>query len=199
MDILINNAGVLPSPVRETTKDGYELAFGTNHLGHFLLTNLLLDLLKAAAPSRIITVSSVTHKGTEINEDDLQMEKAYDPWKSYGRSKLANILFTRELSKRLEGTGITANSLHPGVVGTNILRSFSYLQFAMYWLNFTLKSAKSGAQTTIMLAVDSDLETVTGRYFCDCAIANESDEAKDDEKAKWLWKESERLTKLMDK
>lgn len=199
LDILINNAGVLPSSTRETTKDGLELGIGTNHFGHFLLTNLLLDVLKAAAPSRIITVSSVMHKWYKINKDDLQMEKTYDAFKSYEQSKLANILFTRELARKLEGTGVTANSLHPGVIATEITRSFSYLQFLYNSLPFTLKSPKSGAQTTIMLAVDPDLENVAGRYFSDCALDNESDDAKDDEMAKWLWKESERLTQLKTK
>lgn len=107
---------------RELTKDGLEMQIGTNHFGHFLLTNLLLPMLKESAPARIITVSSLAHKFGEINRDDLQLENSYTRWGAYGQSKLANILFTRELAKRLEGTKVTANSLHPGAVSNKANR-----------------------------------------------------------------------------
>lgn len=113
LHILINNAGVMACP-KSYTADGFELQFGTNHLGHFLLTNLLLDLLKKAAPSRIVIVSSIMHRIGFIKRNDLMREQRYWKWFVYGQSKLANILFARELSKRLEGSGVTANSLHPG-------------------------------------------------------------------------------------
>lgn len=114
LHILINNAGVMACP-RALTKDGFEMQLGTNHLGHFLLTNLLLDLLKAATPSRVVVVSSILHRIGQINTNDLNSEKSYSKWFVYGQSKLANILFAQELAHRLEGTGITVNSLHPGV------------------------------------------------------------------------------------
>jgi NAD(P)-dependent dehydrogenase (short-subunit alcohol dehydrogenase family) len=113
LHILINNAGVMACP-KSQTKDGFEMHMGTNHLGHFLLTNLLLDLLKAGTPSRVVVVSSLFHIFGKIRQDDFMAEKFYFRWFAYGSSKLANILFTRELAKKLEGTGVTVNSLHPG-------------------------------------------------------------------------------------
>jgi NAD(P)-dependent dehydrogenase (short-subunit alcohol dehydrogenase family) len=114
LHILVNNAGVMACP-KALTKDGFEMQLGTNHLGHFLLTNLLLDLLKASSPSRVVVVSSVLHRLGRIKKEDLMSEKSYWKWQVYGQSKLANILFTNELAKRLEGSGVTANSLHPGM------------------------------------------------------------------------------------
>lgn len=113
LHLLINNAGVMMCP-KALTKDGFEMQIGTNHLGHFLLTNLLLDLLKASAPSRIVNVSSAGHTMSDINKDDLMSEKSYSKLKAYAQSKLANVLFSTELAKKLEGTGVTVNSLHPG-------------------------------------------------------------------------------------
>lgn len=121
LDILINNGGVMRCP-KGVTKEGIETQLGVNHVGHFLLTNLLLDLLKSSSPSRIINVSSLAHTRGEINVTDLNSEKSYDPSKAYSQSKLANILFTRELAKRLEGTKVTVNALHPGVVDTELMR-----------------------------------------------------------------------------
>lgn len=115
LDILICNAGIMAIP-RGVTENGFEMQFGVNHLGHFLLTNLLLDMLKASAPSRIIVVSSSVHRIGKIYKEDLMSERSYWRWCAYGQSKLANILFVRELAKRLEGTGVTANSLHPGKI-----------------------------------------------------------------------------------
>lgn len=122
LHILINNAGVMACP-KALTKDGFELQIGTNHMGHFLLTNLLLDLLKQSSPSRVVVLSSLFHWYGRINKEDLNSEKSYWKWISYGQSKLANILFTRELSRKLEGTGVTANVLHPGVVKTELMKS----------------------------------------------------------------------------
>src|SRR5215203_1440131 len=119
LDVLINNAGVIRSK-RVATADGIEMTFAVNHLAHFLLTNLLLDLLKATAPSRIVNVSSGEQRNGTIDFDDLQAEKGYKTAKAYGQSKLANVLFTYELARRLEGSGVSANRLHPGVVGTNL-------------------------------------------------------------------------------
>jgi retinol dehydrogenase 12 len=126
LHILINNAGVMACP-KAMTKDGFEMQIGTNHMGHFLLTNLLLDLLKQTAPARIVNVSSLFHWYGRINRDDLNSEKSYWRWIAYGQSKIANILFTRELARRLEGTGVTANSLHPGAVRTELMRDVDLL------------------------------------------------------------------------
>ena len=127
IDILINNAGVMALPKRNLTKDGFEMQFGTNHLGHFLLTNLLLDRIKEAPSARIVNVSSAAHRQGKMDFDNLNSEKSYVPWVAYGTSKLANILFTRSLAKRLEGTNVTANSLHPGVINTELARHLSLL------------------------------------------------------------------------
>jgi NAD(P)-dependent dehydrogenase (short-subunit alcohol dehydrogenase family) len=122
LHILINNAGVMACP-KAKTRDGFEMQIGTNHMGHFLLTNLLLDLLKQSAPARVITVSSLFHMYGRINREDLNSEKHYWRWIAYGQSKLANVLFSRELAKRLEGTGVTSNSLHPGAVNTELAKN----------------------------------------------------------------------------
>lgn len=194
LHILINNAGVMAVNDRETTADNLEMQIGTNHFGHFLLTTLLLDMIKASAPARIITVSSVGHWPGKIHRNDLQMEKSYSKWSAYFQSKLANILFTRELAKRLEGTGVTANSLHPGAVRTELARHLTVMSVLLKPFFLFYKTPKSGAQTSIMLAVDPDLANVTGRYFADCKIANESAAAKNDEDAAWLWGISEKIT-----
>ena len=120
IDILVNNAGVMALPERKLTKDGFEMQFGTNHLGHFLLTNLLLDRIKEAPSARIVNVSSVAYKMGPIKMDDLNSEHSYTSWGAYCQSKIANILFTRALSKRLEGTNVTANALHPGAIFTGL-------------------------------------------------------------------------------
>lgn len=127
LHILINNAGVMAISERQTTKDGLEMQIGTNHFGHFLLTNLLLDVIKDSAPARIINVSSNAHLFGKIHRNNLQMETSYASFKAYFQSKLANILFTRELAKRLKGTGVTVNSLHPGVVRTNLVNNLSFV------------------------------------------------------------------------
>lgn len=124
LDILINNAGVMRCP-RTLTKEGIEMQLGVNHMGHFLLTNLLLDTLKASSPSRIVVVSSLAHTRGEINITDLNSEKSYDPGTAYKQSKLANVLFTRELAKKIQGSGVTVNALHPGVVDTELMRHMS--------------------------------------------------------------------------
>lgn len=132
LHILINNAGIMACP-KSQTRDGFELQIGTNHMGHFLLTNLLLDLMKQSAPARIINVSSLYHVFGRINKSDLNSDKHYWRWFAYAQSKLANILFTRELAQRLEGTGITVNACHPGAVNTELTRNldcFSRLLFS---------------------------------------------------------------------
>lgn len=126
LHILINNAGVMACP-KALTRDGFEMQIGTNHMGHFLLTNLLLDLLKQSSPSRIVILSSMFHWYGRINKEDLNSEKSYWRWAAYGQSKVANILFARELAKKLAGTGVTANSVHPGAVKTGLTRDIDWI------------------------------------------------------------------------
>ena len=136
IDILINNAGVMACP-HSKTEDGFEMQFGVNHLAHFLLTNLFLDRLKEAPSARIVNVSSLAHVMGSMNFDDLNWEKSYDRWQAYGQSKLANILFTRSLAKRLEGTNVTVNSLHPGSIATELQRNVEGFHLMVCWLLYT--------------------------------------------------------------
>lgn len=193
LDILINNAGVFGVP-QSYTKDGFETHMGVNHLGHFLLTNLVLDLLRASAPSRIIIVSSDMHANGSILKHDLMLENSYNKFKAYSNSKLANVLHGRHLAKLLEGTGVTVNVLHPGFVNTEAGRHnpilFTLMTYAMF---FRCKTVNEGVQTQIMLACDPELINVTGKYFVDCEEQLPSKEASDDELAEWLWNRSMEL------
>lgn len=197
LHILINNAGVMMCP-KSYTKDGFEMQFGTNHLGHFLLTHLLLDLIKASAPSRIINVSSSAHKFGDIERDNLMGEKSYGRVKAYGQSKLANVLFSRELSKKLAGTGVTVNSCHPGAVKTELQRHIHPIITHVIGPLFEpfFKTPWEGAQTQIRMAVDPSLENVTGKYFADCEEAATSKHATNDDTATWLYEKSLELVKL---
>lgn len=187
LNILINNAGVMVCPYGKTA-DGFEMQIGVNHMGHFLLTYLLLDLIKRSAPSRIITVSSMAHSWGTINLEDINSEKGYDKRRAYAQSKLANVLFTRALAKRLEGTGVTAYSLHPGVVQTDLWRHLNGpQQFVMKMVSPFTKTSAQGAQTTIYCAVEPTLENESGGYYSDCAPASCSAAGKDDELAQKLW------------
>ncbi|XP_023177896.2 retinol dehydrogenase 12-like isoform X2 [Drosophila hydei] len=200
LHILINNAGTF-SGTRRLTKDGFEMQLGVNHLGHFLLTILLLDLLKKSSPSRIVNVSSIAHTIGKINVDDLNSEKSYDGGAAYYQSKLAIVMFTRELAKRLAGTGVTVNSLHPGVVDTEILANYNVAQNRLIRYNVIkpilwpfLKTPKSGAQTTIYAAIDPGLNDVTGQYFSDCKPKEVAKLAKDEKVIQFVWQESEKWT-----
>jgi NAD(P)-dependent dehydrogenase (short-subunit alcohol dehydrogenase family) len=196
LHILVNNAGIMACP-KGKTKDGFELQLGTNHLGHFLLTNLLLDLLKSASPSRVVVVSSLAHEWASLDREDLMSDHSYSRVGAYYRSKLANNLFTYELSKKLQGTGVTANCLHPGLVVTEITSHLG--MFAVVRRFFEpletqiLNTPKEGAQTSICLAVDPDLAEVSGKYFVDCKEAKASSDSTNNELAEWLWKKSEEL------
>lgn len=197
LDILVNNAGVL-TPLQRTS-DGYEMNFGVNHLGHFLLTNLLLDLLKASAPSRIIVVASSLYKIGRIKKDDINSEKSFDgTWKSYANSKLCNILFTRELSKRLQGTGVTCNALCPGPVNTDAGRYLN--SFTKFFLDPIMKylynSPEIGCQAIIMLAVEPSLSQETGGYY-EQLQKNEPSLGREDNEL-WLWEKSVELTKIQE-
>ncbi|XP_029935168.1 retinol dehydrogenase 12-like isoform X2 [Myripristis murdjan] len=187
LNILINNAGVMVCPYGKTA-DGFEMQIGVNHMGHFLLTYLLIDLIKRSTPARIINVSSMAHAWGSINLEDINSEKRYDKRAAYGQSKLANVLFTRSLAKRLEGTGVTVYSLHPGVVQTDLWRHLSGPeQFVMKIVSPFTKSSIQGAQTTIYCAVEPTLETESGGYYSDCAPASCSAAASDDNMAQKLW------------
>ncbi|XP_038653720.1 retinol dehydrogenase 12-like isoform X2 [Scyliorhinus canicula] len=174
LHILINNAGVMMCPYLKTA-DGFELQFGVNHLGHFLLTYLLIDLIKQSAPSRIINVSSSAHKMGSIHFDDLNSEKSYNSVKAYAQSKLANIMFTRELAQKLKVRTNLARHLNPAArFGLAMLRPFT-------------KSPSTGAETSIYCAVADGLEEETGQYFRDSELTASSPAAHDDEKSKRLW------------
>ncbi|XP_043065808.1 retinol dehydrogenase 12 [Drosophila bipectinata] len=200
LDLLINNAGVMACP-RSLTADGFEQQLGVNHLGHFLLTNLLLDRLKQSAPSRIVVVSSAAHLLGRINRDDLMSEKKYSKFLgAYSQSKLANILFTRKLATMLKDTGVTVNCCHPGVVRTELNRHFSgpaWMKSALEVLSiYLIKTPKAGAQTTLKLALDPSMEGSTGGYYSDCIRWPLVPWARSTDTADWLWRESEKLVGL---
>ncbi len=197
LDVLLNNAGGVFIG-RQTTVDGYERTFTINHLAPFLLTNLLLDRLKADAPARIITVSSMAHQGQRIHLDDLNQERrGYSAWRAYGESKLANILFTYALARRLAGSGVTANTLHPGFVATNFARNNGPLwQFFMTLARPFAISPQRGAQTSIYLASSPEVATVSGRYFVKCKPAHSSSASTDVDAEEGLWRLSEQMTGL---
>ena len=202
IDILINNAGVMACPLTRT-EDGFEMQLGTNHLGHFLLTNLLLPLVQSAGPgSRIITVSSMAHEFAQMQWEDLNWEKTpYSAFGAYQQSKLANVLFTVELARRLEGTGVSAYCLHPGVIGTDlgrhIIDSYGILARVGALLTWPfLKSVEAGAQTTIYCSVEETIAGHTGRYYSDCRERVLRPHASNIQDAQKLWMESETLTGL---
>jgi NAD(P)-dependent dehydrogenase (short-subunit alcohol dehydrogenase family) len=196
LHILINNAGVY-LPKHTVTEDGLEATFATNHLGHFLLTNLLLDLLKGNAPSRIINVTSSAHQGYKINFDDLQSEKKYSAFHAYGQSKLANILFTYQLAKKLEGTGVTANCLHPGVVRTGFGKDQGGLfSIAVRIISPFMMSPEKAARAAVYLATAPELENVTGKHYTKGKEERSSKESYDEPTAERLWQESSKLTGL---
>jgi NAD(P)-dependent dehydrogenase (short-subunit alcohol dehydrogenase family) len=197
LHVLINNAGLILSQ-RTETREGFETTFGVNHLGHFLLTDLLLDRIKASAPARIINVASRAHRSARkgLDFDDLQLTRRYSGMQAYARSKLANIYFTRELARRLEGTGVTVNALHPGVVATRFSLDGDDKGIIAWFYRFgrpLLRSSEKGAQTSIYLASSPDVEGVTGKYFADSKEAEPTAIAQDDEVARLLWQASEAL------
>lgn len=192
--VLVNNAG-LTIGERVTTVDGLETTFAVNHLGYFLLTGLLVDTLKASAPSRIVSVASQAHLRGSMHWDDLQGERGYNGWTAYCQSKLANVLFNVELARRLEGSGVTANCLHPGVVATNFAaKGPAIIHWVFKLARPFLTTPADGAKTTIYLASSDEVEGVSGEYFDKCRIAPTSAEARDPEAAKRLWAISEELT-----
>ena len=196
LHLLINNAGVYLTK-RSETEDGLESTFAVNHLGPFLLTSLLVDILKASAPSRIVNVTSDAHKGARVNFDDLQGERKFSGWQAYGQSKLAMILYTRGLAKKLEGTGVTVNSAHPGVVRTNFAKNNGGLvMLGFRFLGMFFISPESAAKRILYVATSPDLEGVTGKYFTKMHEVKSSQESYDDDSARRLWQISEQLTRL---
>jgi NAD(P)-dependent dehydrogenase (short-subunit alcohol dehydrogenase family) len=194
LHVLVNNAGVIP-PTRETTVDGLEMQFAVNHLAYFLLTNLLLDRLAAGAPSRVVNVSSGAHQGGTIDFADLQSERRYDPVRVYGRTKLANVLFTYELARRVRAAGITANCLHPGVVATRLLADYMKAPMVDGAIASTFgESAEQGSETSVHLAASPEVEGVTGRYFVGRKETRSSPASYDERLQRRLWEESARLT-----
>ncbi len=197
LDVLINNAGLVQTQYR-LTENGFETTFGVNHLGHFLLTTLLVDHLRASAPARVVVVASRAHQGARdgLDFDDLQSERLYRPITAYNRSKLANIYFTRELARRLAGTGVTANSLHPGFVASRLGRDGdggTAGAVVMVLARPFAISPTRGARTSIYLASSPAVATTTGEYFAHCRPAKPARIATDDAAARRLWELSEAL------
>lgn len=195
LDVLLNNAGAWFT-TRQTTVDGYERTFALNHLAPFLLTHLLLDVLTASGPARIITVASMAHNGQRLNLDDVNnASRPYQGLRVYGESKLANIMFTYALARRLSGTGVTANTLHPGLVSTGFGKNNGA---AMRWLMalyaLVAISPEKGAQTSIYLASSPEVADVTGKYFIKEKPARSSAVSYDEQAQERLWAISEQMT-----
>ncbi|XP_019823543.2 retinol dehydrogenase 12 [Bos indicus] len=186
LHILINNAGVMLCPYSKTA-DGFETHLAVNHLGHFLLTHLLLGRLKESAPARVVNLSSVAHHLGKIRFHDLQGDKYYNLGSAYCHSKLANVLFTRELAKRLKGTGVTTYAVHPGIVRSKLVRH-SFL-LCLLWRLFSpfLKTTWEGAQTSLHCALAEGLEPLSGKYFSDCKKTWVSPRARNNKTAERLW------------
>ena len=194
IDVLINNAGAW-NETRRVTAEGPEQSFATNHLAYFLLTILLLDRLRESAPSRVVSVASMAHRGVRLDFDDLQMARRYKGWTAYRRSKLANILFTRELARRLEGSGVTANCLHPGFVATRFgdnNDTFFGHAFGLLKRAVAITPAQ-GAETILYLAASLEAASFNGRYFADSRPATPSSAGRNDAAARRLWEESAKL------
>lgn len=194
LDLLVNNAGAIFAE-RELSADGLEMTFALNHLASFLLTLELLPLLERGLASRIVNVSSVAHRRGSIDFDDLQGQRGYSMWRAYQQSKLANVLFTRELARRLAGRGMTTNALHPGAVASGFGRNGRgfFSRLVVLGAPF-LASPEKGARTTLHVATAPELKGVTGRYFSGCRERTPSRAARDDDAALRLWQISENLT-----
>ena len=198
LHVLINNAGIIPRK-RQETVDGFETQFAVNHLAPFLLTNLLLDVLISSAPARIVTVSSDMHRGATINFDDLQSVGSYRPVRVYSETKLANVLFTYELTRKLQGTKVTANCLHPGMVATKLLADGMGIPRPLKSTTKLIGSSpEKGAKTSIFLAASPEVEGVSGKYFVKQRAVESSKISYDQDLASRLWRQSTELTGLGD-
>ncbi len=196
IDVLVNNAGLVVAR-RQLTADGFELSLAVNHLAPFLLTNLLRPTLTASAPARVVTVSSIAHRAAMLSLDDLQLERRYLAMLAYANSKLANVLFTRELARRLDGTGVTANCLHPGTVRTRFGDTGAlWLRLGLAVGGGMLRTPESGARTVVYLASAPEVAGQTGGYYVSARRRQPSRQARDDSLAERLWEVSARLTGL---
>lgn len=195
LHVLINNVGAI-NLKREVTQEGFELTFAMNHLGLFLLTELLLPALQKAAPARIINLSSDAHRTTGLDFDDLQAERGYSSFKVYSRSKLMNVLFTRELAHRVAPMRITANAVHPGMVASDFINKPGTLgRIANAFVGVFGLTPEAGARTSVFVASSPQVEGMTGRYFVKSKSVTPSRKARDEAAAKRLWDISERLTR----
>ena len=197
LHVLLNNAGGTFT-TRQLSVDGIEMTFAFNHLAYFLLTNLLLDTIKASTPARIINVSSDVHSGGKIDFDNLQGERSYSSFGPYGNSKLANISFTIELARRLEGTGVTVNALHPGLTSTGFGKNNpGFLMKIMgAVIPIIARSPEKGAETSIYLASSPEVQSITGKYFVDCKVTQPAPQATDMAVARRLWDVSVEMVHL---
>jgi retinol dehydrogenase 12 len=196
LDVLLNNAGAFYNK-RQETAEGLEMTWALNHLNYFLLTQELLPLLRAAGQARIVSVSSAAHVGARMRWDDLEFRRGYSGWAAYGQSKLANILFTRELAHRLQGSGVTANALHPGMVATGFGHNNSPLLSRVFSIIRPLsKTDEQGALTSIYLAGSPEVQGVTGRYFSNERESQPTAQALDDAAALRLWQLSEEYVRV---
>ncbi|XP_021506860.1 retinol dehydrogenase 11 [Meriones unguiculatus] len=186
LHILINNAGVMMCPYSKTA-DGFEMHIGVNHLGHFLLTHLLLEKLKESAPSRVVNVSSLAHHLGRIHFHNLQGERFYNAGLAYCHSKLANILFTQELARRMKGSGVTTYSVHPGTVHSELVRHSSVMRWLWNLFFIFIKTPQQGAQTSLYCALTEGLENLSGSYFSECHLAWVSSQGRNETVARRLW------------
>jgi len=195
LDVLVNNAGALNFN-RLITVDGYEVTFAVNHLAYFLLTNLLLDVLKGSAPARIINISSNAHEGGHLSFDDLMGERGYTGMRAYSQSKLANIVFSYDLAERLNGTGVTVNAVHPGFVGSEFAKNNGLLyRIGMNILRPFIRTVQQGADTIIYLASAPEVEGITGKYWYERQPIQSIRESHDANVQRRLWEVSEELTR----
>ena len=195
IDVLVNNAGLF-SPNHRVSADGFELTFAVNHLAPFLLTNLLIDRLRASAPARVVNVASEAHRGQRIDPATLAHPADASAMRAYGRSKLCNILFTRELALRLSGSGVVAACLHPGVVATGIGQRGGFFELGWRLMKPFMLSPERGAETVLFLATVPDPKPFHGGYVIGKALAQPDAPARDDALARHLWDESARLVGL---
>ena len=196
LDVLVNNVGAIVLR-RKRSVDGIEMTLALNHLGYFLLTDLLLDVLRSSAPARVVNVSSAAHESARLDFDDLENRRRYGGYKAYSRSKLANVLFTYELARRLDGTGVTANALHPGLVATRLAANNG---LPGVLVNLLIRvggmSPLKGARTVVYLAASPEVDGVSGRYFVNERSVPSSEASRDTDDARRLWEISSEMTGL---